>query len=372
MKAYVLQVMKDPATGYPGKIILAEDAIGYQPLIVDIPVKKGVIVTGKIIDKSAGKAILGSVTTVALNGNPFAKDYSAEKYPRTVERVETEKDGTFRDVVIPGPVLLRGDVDLSHLPGGEAEWLGYKKPLPDPEYPKYFRAEPNGRTDYIGLNGVPGVVGGNGCKVVDAKPGTAIVHQDLFVERESARTVKIQDAEGRSLARVWAAGLRSDRSWAVRLSGDSCPAYALEANKPRVMVFYDPGKKLAGSLRLTANEKEPIVAKLGPHGSMRGRLLDADGKPLAGVVVDARYRDQEAGNIHGIIHKAKQAVTDADGAFTLDELLPELKFELTFHQGKRRFEREPKLGEAAIQIKPGECRDLGMIKLKPAPENSGE
>jgi hypothetical protein len=200
---------------------------------------------------------------------------------------------------------------------------------------------------------------------VDARPGTAVVHQDLYVERESARTVKIQDTEGRLLARVWATGLRADRNGPVRLNGDSCPVYALETNKPRLMVFYDSSKKLAGSLRLTADEKESIVAKLGPTGSIRGRLLGADGKPLAGVAVDVRYRDYEAQAIHEIIHREKQAVTDMDGSFTLDDLLPDLKFELTFRQGRQQFEREPKPEEATIQIRPGACQDLVAIKLRP-------
>jgi RNA polymerase sigma factor (sigma-70 family) len=368
LKAYLLQVMKDPATGYPDKTILAEDAIGYQPLTVDITVKKGVIVTGRIIDKSTGKPLPGSVETVILNGNPFAKDYlTEEEYGLITEEdfSQTRDDGTFRELVIPGPVLLIGHVDLSRLPGGEVEGLGFKDPLPDPKFPEYFRVEPNGKTNYIGLNGVPGAVHGKTCKVLIVKPGTAVVHQDLFVERASARTVNIQDADGKPLAHVWAVGLRADRNGPVRLNGDSCPAYALEANKPRLMVFYEPSKKLAGSLLLTANDKEPFAARLGPAGSIRGRLLDADGKPVAGVMIDVHYRDREASAIHEIIDKAKQAVTDANGAFTLEELLPELKLELIFHQGQRRFEREPKPAKGTIQMKPGECRDLGTIRTKP-------
>jgi hypothetical protein len=134
------------------------------------------------------------------------------------------------------------------------------------------------------------------------------------------------------------------------------------------MVFYERGRKLAGTLTINGDEKESTVAKLGPTGTIRGRLLDADGKPLAGVVVDVRYRDRQAEAIHKVVHEAKRAVTDATGAFTLDELIPELKFELWFHRGKQRFESISKPAEATIQVKPGACCDVGAIALKLAPE----
>jgi hypothetical protein len=371
-KSYLLQVMRDRDSGSLGTTArVADDMQGYQPFTANLSVKKGVIVTGKIIDKSTGKPVTGYVENAVLNGNPFAKNYPSES-AGFVSHAETGKDDTFREVVIPGPVLLMGNVNWTRLPEREAEAMGYKKCKSDPRYPEYFQMRPDGDLGYFGLDGHPYAFRGNACKVVDARPGTAVVHQDLYVERESARTVKIQDSEGRLLSRVWASGLRADRNGPVRLNGDSCPVYALKTNKPRLMVFYDSGKKLAGSLRLTADEKESIVAKLGPTGSIRGRLLGADGKPLAGVAVDARYRDYEAQAIHEIIHRAKQAVTDMDGSFTLDDLLPDLKFELTFRQGRQQFEREPKPEEATIQIRPGACQDLVAIKLKPVPKEAGE
>jgi len=367
-----LQVLKDRAAGYLGCAVRVPDETrGYEPLKADLTVRKGVIVTGKIIDKSTGKSVPGHIETAVLNGNPFAKDYPTDSRGM-ITHAETGKDGTFRDVVVPGPVLLMGGVHAFRLPGGEAEAMGYKNCQPDPKYRQYFQVRPDGLVGYIGLNGKPGVFGGNTCKVVDAKPGTAVIHQDLFVERDSARTVKIQDAKGWPLTGSLATGIRPDVDYPIRIKGDTCPAYVVKAGKPRLMIFYQHDRKLAGSLRVTADQKEPVVAKLGPTGTIRGRLLDADGKPLAGVVVDVRYRNGAAQEIHQIVHAAKQAVTDASGAFSLDELIPELKFALSFQRGKQRFQREEKADEATMHVKPGECRDLGAIKLKPLSKQSGE
>ena len=64
--------------------------------------------------------------------------------------------------------------------------------------------------------------------------------------------------------------------------------------------------------------------------------------------------------------------SDANGAFTLDSLIPGLPFELTFRHGRRNFERIVKSPQAIIEAQSGACRDVGAIKLKPAPEKASE
>jgi RNA polymerase sigma factor (sigma-70 family) len=380
-KSYLVQFMGDPVTGYTPSQIWAEDTTGYRPVIADLKVKKGVIVTGKVIDRATGKPIPGWAMAAVLSGNPFDKDYGYAKFQRpngmpfVAHSTEMDSDGTFRLVTIPGPVLLMGGPNHQKLEPLEA--LKYGPPIPDPKYPKYFQvgagATDETRLTYYGHKGFRGSVDGNFCKVLDVKPGVVLVKQDIVLESANTVKVKIQDAEGRPLSGVWATGISPrTRYRAYRLEQDSCPSYHLEAGKPRLMVFCEPNKKLAGTLTLKGDEKQPVVAKLGPAGSIQGRLLDADGKPLAGVEVDLRYRDSEAEEIDQIIHEGKQIVTDANGAFTFDELIPRLKFELSIRRGWRRFERETKPADPAILVKPGECRDLGAIKLKLAPEKAGE
>ncbi len=365
--AYMLEVAGDPAEGYMPAQVWANDSPGYQPITMDISVKKGVIVTGKMIDGTTRKPVTGRVMIAALHNNPFVKDYPDFGNSASFPMLKTRADGTFRAVAIPGPVLLMGGPDDYKVR------LQYKPPVPDPKYPQYFDNRFPNFTSYIGPGGGISPVQGNACKVLEIKPDAKIIEQDIVLERVSVLPVKIQDAEGKPLADVWVAGLNSE-DWhhAMRCDKAECSLYQLEPGKPRLIVFYHLGSKLAGALTLKGDEKAPIVAKLAPAASIKGRLLDADGNPLIGVAVSVLYRQRVASEVHNVVHRARLVVTNRNGEFLVDELIPEQKFELSFQFGKRKFERTPKLTNPAIEVKSGEVRDLGAIKVKQVPQTMEE
>jgi len=195
---------------------------------------------------------------------------------------------------------------------------------------------------------------------IEDTPGYQPVLADIRVRK--GMRVKIQDAEGKPLSGLTVCGAPN------RIAGDGCTICCEEKELPRLLVFYQAKRKLAGTLTLRAGNHLPPVVKLRPMGSVKGRVLDADGKPLANVTVDPLYRNRQAEDIDRVLHETTQSVTDATGAFTLDELMPELPFALSFRRGKRRFQREEKADAATIQVKPSERRDLGAIQVKPVPE----
>jgi RNA polymerase sigma factor (sigma-70 family) len=365
VKRYMLEVAADTKTGYMPCQVWADDTPGYQPLTADLKVKKGVIITGKILDGSTGKPIRGFAMAAVLNDNPFAKNYPSFDNSAWFSSRDSNADGTFRVVAIPGPVLLMG---------GPRSWprFEFKMPQPDPKYPHYFRTNFPYFPEYYAYGGGMTPVQGNFCKVLQIKPDAEIVKQDIILQRASVLPVHIQDADGKPLSGVWVTG-SSPGEWhhPVQCDKPECSAYQLEANKPRLMVFFHSERHLAGTLMLKGDEKEAVTVKLGAAGSIKGRLLDEDGKPLAGVVVDVRYRQRVAEEIHNCVHRAKQIVSDDRGAFALDDLIPEQKFELSFQHGTRKFERTPKLVNPAIEVKAGESHDLGTLKLKRIVEQPG-
>jgi RNA polymerase sigma factor (sigma-70 family) len=374
-ESYLVQFMGDTATGYTPRGAWAVDTTGYRPVAADLAVKRGVIVTGRVIDRATGKVIPGWAAAAVLSDNPFARDYrfgsfaTANGMPFIAHSGELDADGTFRLVTLPGPVLLMGGPDHRKLTPLDA--LKFTPPATDPQYPKYFQVQPGATTElqltYAGLQDFRGNVEGNFCKVLNVKPGVAHVKQDIVLERARALKLTIQDAKGRPLSGAWVTGVSPrTRHAAIHLESDTCPVYALEAGRPRLMVFCEPKQKLVGTRTLKGDEKEPLAVKLGPPGALKGRLLDSEGRPLAGVEVGLQYQDSEAEEIEQAAHEGrKQVVTDVAGGFRLEGLMPGLGLRLWFRQDKRALAADRKAAGETLQVEPGACRDLGAFPVTP-------
>jgi RNA polymerase sigma factor (sigma-70 family) len=106
-RTYLLSVLADPNTRHVAAQLRADDTAGFEPATANIKVKKGVVITGKVIDTETKKPVRGYATVSVTNANPFVKDYPGFVLTERMT-VSTGEDGTFRIVTIPGPVLLVG------------------------------------------------------------------------------------------------------------------------------------------------------------------------------------------------------------------------------------------------------------------------
>jgi RNA polymerase sigma factor (sigma-70 family) len=170
---YTLTVPSDPKARYLAAQVRVVDTAGYEPATADIGVKKGVLVTGKVIDAATKKPMPGYVKVGVLSDNPFVKDYPEFDLMGPAYEL-TAADGTFRLVTIPGPVLLMG---------GPSDRRRYKQAVPDPKYPRYFDTR-GGHPLYFAPGGAVGIVQGNFCKVLEIEAGAEVVEQDIVLEAE--------------------------------------------------------------------------------------------------------------------------------------------------------------------------------------------
>src|SRR5262245_27574394 len=122
----MVEVAGDPAAGCMPSQASADDTAGYDPIMIDIPVRKGVIVTGRIVDVSTGEPVPGYALASVLMDNPLAKNYPEFGASAWLNMHRSENDGTFRVVTIPGPVILM------HVPNTAAELAKFKRAAPDP------------------------------------------------------------------------------------------------------------------------------------------------------------------------------------------------------------------------------------------------
>jgi RNA polymerase sigma factor (sigma-70 family) len=371
--SYPLEVKSDPAAGYLAASAQADDTPGYEPVTLDVRVRKGVVITGRVVEKGTGRPVPGVVSTAVLAGNPFVKDFP-EFAPATLEMAHTDADGTFRVVTVPGPVILLASPDIRWAPGGGRAGQRYKPAVPDPVYPKYFSKDRGATAQYSALGGTTAPLYGNFCKVLDSKPGTATVEADVIFEPASVLKVKVQDADGKPLAGAWATQVHSNpQAWngAEECKTDEYVVYGVEPDRPRRMVFFEPKRKLVGTTTLKGDEKAPAV-RLGPTGAVKGRLTNPDGKPAAGVVVHIDNQELTSASIHEWMNKTKQTVTDANGAFVLDGVVPGAEFHLSWHcDQKGEQPQKVQVTDKPVQVAPGKTTDLGNLKLT-APAPGGE
>ena len=128
------------------------------------------------------------------------------------------------------------------------------------------------------------------------------------------------------------------------------------------MTVYHADRKIGGTVTIRGDEKEPVVAKLGPLGKVTGRLLDLKGQPLAGVEVSIGAPGTGS-ELYRFAHPSEPVVTDKDGRFTLSGVIPEMKFSLGIRKGQKFYAGKPRIG-LLRELKPGETFDLGDRVMK--------
>jgi hypothetical protein len=153
----------------------------------------------------------------------------------------------------------------------------------------------------------------------------------------------------------------------------------VEPGKDRLVAVAHAKLKLVGTLIVKAADKEPAV-KLGPGGSVRGRVVGADGKSIAGVTVNLHYARDEVCEVSHVLDGEKegigrclprQTVNAADGTIRFDCLFPGFEFRLLFHKGKKQYGPDYEKAPKHTIAKHGDECKLGDVAVMPR-EGAGD
>jgi RNA polymerase sigma factor (sigma-70 family) len=323
------------------------DTPGFDPVTVDFELKRGVWIEGKITDKLTGKPLRGSVQYYAMAANPNLRDHPGFSGTDN-HTVAAKADGSYRVAGLPGPGLLA---------------VYYQRD-------NYLRA--NVRDDEFGakedtdhpLETAPFILfftsNYSAIARFDAAKGVDVVKRDITLDPGWMFTGKVLGPDGKPLTGVRGFGLASWDWWLSddeELSKGEFTVRGFDPQKPRDVLFMHREKGLVGATRPPTVKGQPVTVRMEPGAAVAGRLVDADGKPRAGVDLEVSFRTKD--RKHWCEYLPERVRTDAEGRFRVRALLPGYEYRLSDGKGERPF------GDG---LRADQTKDLGDMRLKRADE----
>jgi len=240
----------------------------------------------------------------------------------------------------------------------------FKPVVADPNYPECFYNE-FGSLHFYGYEGIRGFVQGCWCKVLEPKKADTELTVNVEMEPASKMSVKVVDSEGQGVTDTLATGI-THVNYAYPtpfLETDTLTVCNVGPKEGRLVAVVQVKRKLVGSATVTADAKNPIVM-LGAGGSVTGRVIDANGKPIAGLRVNLVFKNRAVSNAFDGLKRTDFLTTNEMGEFRVDNIFPGQEFRVVFFQGKKEvgpdFQNAPKYSVA----KHNDILKLGDLKVE--------
>jgi RNA polymerase sigma factor (sigma-70 family) len=358
-KQYVITVDTLSGMTYVPEEKELEDTEGLRPMTADFTLDRASVVEGRLIDRDTGKSVRGYVRYFLLPGNerylrfqPWAR---GELPQLILQGQAVGSDGRFKFLVPPGQGVLCafGDRDnfLRALVSAEDARIGVGKLALNVEYEEVLGIAP---------------INGHAYRVIH--PGSEPERLTFDLELVQGRGVRgtIIGPEGRPASGVRGVDLIRPLHIDVEEKTGTFTATGVDPRIPQDLVFYQVERGLAGRIEIKGGANKPATVRLQPWGRLKGRLLDPEGKPLAGALVDLIWVDRDGETRRfptGPLAKAVAA--DADGRFQVEGLIPGLTFRLSVLEGGKKSLPSLVLHQSGdISVKSSEIKDLGVIQVR--------
>jgi protocatechuate 3,4-dioxygenase beta subunit len=318
---------------YPARGMDVPDSPGLDPVTVDVDLRRGVWIEGKITDKVTGKPLKASVEYFAHSGNPNLRDYPGfDGAIRPFEGARARADGSYRVAGLPGPGLV-----------AVHRWDHY---LPAPD-----RDDDDG-VNTSSLSTAPHHIGFtinySALARIDPAKGAISVKRDVMLDPGQTFTGIVLGPDGQPLAGAFGMGIGQMKTAEFTMRG-------FNPRGTRELLFRHAEKGLIGLAPPPKADGGSIGVRLQPGASVVGRLVDAEGRPQADVALSVRFRPK-GGPAHEQYSTHEPIRTDREGRFRIEALPPGYEFELWLNKGRRLL--------AGDGLRWGQTKDLGDVVMK--------
>jgi RNA polymerase sigma factor (sigma-70 family) len=350
-KSQEYHVTATPGDGQPYFTASARfaDAPGFAPLDADIQLVRGIPLSGRVTDKDTEKPIRGA----QVEYHPVYPNTNAQGGPRE-STATAGADGTFTLVVLPGPGLLA--VTAGSVPEDK-----YMSALVTTQEMKAFYknwANPGGNTEdflMVSAGGIAmrGLVQENYHALVPIEPEekTDKLTRDVALQPARTRKGTVTGPDSKPLAGVVVFGLTFHHFAHETLKTADFTVRGLNPKRSRELLFIHKELGLGYHQEIRGDETGPLAINLQPLGSASGRVVDKDGLPVPGLILNVnRSRLEGPGGV--------QVKTGKDGRFLADGLVPGQKYDLLAANRARGGGLR-----SSVVVESGKDKDLGDLTL---------
>jgi RNA polymerase sigma factor (sigma-70 family) len=352
-KAKEYHVTAVPAQGQPYFRAEARfpDAPGFAPLDGDIELVRGIAIRGRVTDKETGKPIRrAQIAYCAVYPNPNTWDGLGDSY------ATTGPDGSYTVVALPGPGLLAVTapspdykympalVTLKEMKAFYKTWAG----------PGDFAASYSETLLLVatGARAARGLIQENYSALVLIEPDKKAerLTRDVALLPALTRKGSVTGPDGKPLAGATVYGLVPHPFAYSTLTTADFTVGGIHPKRTRQLLFIHKEKGLGHYQAIRGDEKGTLTVRLQPLGSASGRVVDKNGQPLPGLLLNVnRSRLSGPGGT--------QVKTDKEGRFRAAGLVPGQKYDLREANSVRPG------GKPDIVVEPGKNKDLGDVTI---------
>ncbi|HWB13652.1 MAG TPA: M56 family metallopeptidase [Pirellulales bacterium] len=333
-----------------------KDTPGLEPITVEIELPRGIEATGPVTLAESGEPNLAQVEYYPLAFNPYTERIGSQ-LARPCASATCDDDGRYTIPILPGPGILTYRLAYSLATYGRymPAWLS-KQEL-EAFYESAGLKAPTDRTEGFvevsaGVQSLSSIIISNYNHVELINPGEDEASLSRDVKFALGRTLKakVVGPDGQPASGAKVQGIGNSVFQVDDLDGSEFTIAGLNPRMERRLIVQLPDKRLGAYRLVRGDEEGPIEVRLQPCGSLVGRLVDADGEPVAKTMIGVgRPRRLPA---------EFTPTTDAEGRFRVDGLVPGVEYEVGL---QRRNSPLMRLKEATLM--PGEVRDLGDVKV---------
>jgi RNA polymerase sigma factor (sigma-70 family) len=343
-----LMALPPPDQPYHRMAASGGEKASQKPAKVDFALTRGHWVTGKLVNARTNKPEAGAPVWYF----PFADEPGYLTVPGSHAwsmdaTTFTKEDGSFRVVAFP----CRGAIVANGWGGG------YLSADQRPLQGDVGSLDRGLSSDHdLATSPVVNLGSYNAAAIVNVDPKKP---KEYTITLDPGLTVKVRlvDPDGKPVS---GASVGGQSTWSLWTPNQKPEVELTEYNpdRPRSVLFLHPEKGIGKLVEPTKGDVGPWDVKLEPTGSVTGRLVTADGKPVANAVLQVHYRlpGHDAWT-PSFAHD--EARTDDQGRFRLANLVGGLKYSVLYsaQQGASRTQHY-----LHIQVKAGEAKDLGDQK----------